>query len=107
MTLLTELTPLQFKVVLLMAAGMTSDEIARFLNIGRNVLDTMSENIFTKTGCPTRANLVMRYVNEAEEGCYQSVRFKNTMIDIESRAKQMISGEVPLLDPEGKYHKNN
>jgi DNA-binding CsgD family transcriptional regulator len=94
-SLIEDLTPLQFKVVILLAAGMTTIEIATFLNIGVSVVNTMIHNIYLRTGCTGKSSLVLRYAEEARQGLYLTDKFKNNVVELEARAQQMIGSRIP------------
>jgi DNA-binding CsgD family transcriptional regulator len=89
-SLMSVLTPQQFRATILVTIGLKNCEIAEFLGITDHVVKNILRAIFDRSGCWNRVELALRFVCESENSVYEQVRLRNEIADLEMRAAQIL-----------------
>jgi DNA-binding CsgD family transcriptional regulator len=72
--LMTILTPTQFRVTILVGAGLKNSEIAKVIGTTDGVVKNFLRDIFARTNFTNRVQLALRYTHELETGVYNRDR---------------------------------
>jgi DNA-binding NarL/FixJ family response regulator len=83
------LTPTQFRVTILVGAGLKNTDIARLMNTTEGVVKNFIRDIFARTGISNRVALALRYTSELEAGTYDHERLDQEIAELESRAERL------------------
>ena len=90
-SLMSVLTPQQFRATILVTIGLKNGEIAEFLGTTEHVVkNIILRAIFDRAGCWNRVELALRFVCESESSVYDQVRLRNEIADLETRAAQLL-----------------
>jgi DNA-binding CsgD family transcriptional regulator len=89
-SLMSVLTPQQFRATILVTIGRKNGEIAEFLGTTEHVVKNILRAIFDRAGCWNRVELALRFVCESESSVYDQVRLRNEIADLETRAAQIL-----------------
>ena len=68
------LTPTQFRVTILVGAGLKNSEIAAVIGTTEGVVKNFLRDIFTRAKISNRVRLALRYTHELETGMYNRDR---------------------------------
>ncbi|HEY1272995.1 MAG TPA: hypothetical protein VGF08_13465 [Terriglobales bacterium] len=86
-TLMDLLTPLQFRVTILVAFGFKNHEIAARIDSTEGVVKNLIQDIFIRAGAWNRVELALRYVYESEKHLYDQQRLRQEIADLEARSR--------------------
>jgi DNA-binding CsgD family transcriptional regulator len=89
-TLMSVLTPQQFRTTILVTIGLKNSEIAEFLGTTELVVKNIMRAIYDRAGCWNRVELALRFVFESESSMYDQTRLRNEVADLETRASQVL-----------------
>jgi DNA-binding CsgD family transcriptional regulator len=88
-TLMTLLTPKQFRVVLLVARGCKNSQVAEILGTSEHVVKNLLKDIFDRAGVFNRTELSLRYVHESSHQMYNRDRLANEFMELFTREVQL------------------
>lgn len=89
-TLMSLLTPKQFRTAILIAIGLTNAEIAEFLGTTEHVVKNLLRAIYDRVGCWNRVELALRFVSESESSKYDQNKIRSEVAELETRASQIL-----------------
>jgi len=89
-SLMSVLTPQQFRATILVTIGLKNAEIAEFLGTTELVVKNIVRAIFDRAGCWNRVELALRFVCESESRVYDQVKLRNEIAELETRAAQVL-----------------
>jgi len=103
-SLINSLTPSQFRTAILVAQGLTNEEIGNFLGTTSDVIYDYVHCLLDEVGCRNRLELAIRFAHERCEGRYDSWYYFVHLQFLSRRIKELGIGSMIPQPAESSQH---
>ncbi len=92
--LMSVLTPTQFRVTILVGAGLKNSEIGEVIGTTEGVVKNFLREIFARANISNRVQLALRYIHKLEMGMYNRDRLEGEFGTLQLYVQRALHSEI-------------